>query len=353
MLKIGVYAISLNEQQFAERWAKSAADADYLLVADTGSTDKTVSILKQNNVHVHHISVRPWRFDDARNAALALLPSELDVVIALDMDEILLPDWYQTIQENWNGGCNRLRYDYVWSWFNNEPDIIYKGDKIAGRHTHRWKHPVHEVLKPTVPEVVKFINETLIEHHPDDSKSRGQYLPLLELAVREDPTDDRNAHYLGREYFNYGRANDAINELYRHLDLPSAKWNTERAASMRYIAKSYEQLGDLDAANAWYTHATLEDKTYREALVDMARFTLARNNFHQTIHYCEQAEKLPSNGGLYLNERYALKEGPFDLASVAHFYLGNRLKAIELCEKAIALNPYDDHLRENLRMMKS
>ena len=29
-------------------------------------------------------------------------------------------------------------------------------------------------------------------------KSRGQYLPLLELSEEEDPEDDRNMHYLGR-----------------------------------------------------------------------------------------------------------------------------------------------------------
>ncbi len=40
-----------------------------------------------------------------------------------------------------------------------------------------------------------------LEHHADRSKSRGQYLPLLELAVEEDPNNDRNVHYLGREYF--------------------------------------------------------------------------------------------------------------------------------------------------------
>ena len=34
-----------------------------------------------------------------------------------------------------------------------------------------------------------------LNHYPDSKKSRSSYLPLLELSVEEDPTDDRNMHY--------------------------------------------------------------------------------------------------------------------------------------------------------------
>lgn len=41
-MKIAVYAISKNEEQFVERFCNSAKDADLILIADTGSTDGTV-----------------------------------------------------------------------------------------------------------------------------------------------------------------------------------------------------------------------------------------------------------------------------------------------------------------------
>lgn len=37
-MKIAVYTIAKNEKQFVEEWYNSAKDADYLLIADTGST---------------------------------------------------------------------------------------------------------------------------------------------------------------------------------------------------------------------------------------------------------------------------------------------------------------------------
>src|SRR5690348_5426988 len=85
-MKVAVYTIALNEAAHAERWAASAVEADYRIVADTGSTDGTVERLTRAGVTVHSIRVRPWRFDVARNAAMALLPADVDVCLSMDMD---------------------------------------------------------------------------------------------------------------------------------------------------------------------------------------------------------------------------------------------------------------------------
>ena len=92
-MKVAVYTIALNEAAHAERWANSAVDADYRIVADTGSTDDTVERLTRAGVTVHRIAIRPWRFDDARNAAMALIPDDVDVCCSMDMDRWLAPGW--------------------------------------------------------------------------------------------------------------------------------------------------------------------------------------------------------------------------------------------------------------------
>ena len=77
-----------------------------------------------------------------------------------------------------------------------------------------WKHPVHEVLEFSGDkEVWVTTNEITVDHYPDSTKSRSSYLPLLELSVKEKPEDDRNMHYLGREYMFYGKYNEAIDTL--------------------------------------------------------------------------------------------------------------------------------------------
>ena len=92
--------------------------------------------------------------------------------------------------------------------------VVFFADKIHARKGFRWVNPVHEVLRydggayqtVTVPGIQ-------LDHHADNTKSRAQYLPLLELAVQEDPQNDRNTHYLGREYLFRGEYQKAIDML--------------------------------------------------------------------------------------------------------------------------------------------
>jgi hypothetical protein len=49
-LKIAVYAIALNEEQHVDRWCDSVEGADVVVVADTGSRDRTVECLRARGV---------------------------------------------------------------------------------------------------------------------------------------------------------------------------------------------------------------------------------------------------------------------------------------------------------------
>ena len=192
-MKIAVYTIALNEEQFVKDWYESAKEADYLLIADTGSTDGTIDLARSLGIAVVNISIKPWRFDDARNASLAALPADIDYCIALDMDEVLIPGWREKL-EAVDENSTRPRYKYTWNWnADGSPGLQYGGDKIHKRHGYRWKHPVHEVLVTDRLDEVQSWISLEIHHHADNSKPRSQYMPLLAQSVKEDPYDDRNA----------------------------------------------------------------------------------------------------------------------------------------------------------------
>ena len=72
---------------------------------------------------------------------------------------------------------------------------------IHRRFGYRWVCACHETLvaEPGWPDVIRRAPGVVTHHWPDRRKSRGQYLGLLRLAVRERPTDGRMMHYLGRE----------------------------------------------------------------------------------------------------------------------------------------------------------
>src|SRR5579871_5797860 len=103
-MRIVVYAIALNEVIHVSRFLETCAAADEIIVSDTGSTDGTVEALRAGGATVHSISIKPWRFDVARNASLSLLPMDADVCIALDLDEVLIPGWRDEIEARWVPG---------------------------------------------------------------------------------------------------------------------------------------------------------------------------------------------------------------------------------------------------------
>lgn len=222
-LKLAVVAIAKNEEQFAARFLESCWGADYVIVADTGSTDPTIGALynawdyapKSLELTVCRISVRPWRFDTARNAVLALCPDDANFVITLDLDEVLIDGWRGKIEKALakTPNATRISYGYVWNHdADGNPLTQFRANRIYSRNGYRWVYPCHETLSryDGAPEVFSHVDGVLIEHYADDAKPRSSYLPLLEMGVRENPTDRRCSLYLLREQlFTCGVTHDS------------------------------------------------------------------------------------------------------------------------------------------------
>ena len=340
-MKIAIYTIAKNEEQFVQRWYESAKQADHLLILDTGSTDGTTALAHSLGIHTITREFTPWRFDTARNTALAMLPQDIDICIALDMDEILLPGWRETLAAI-PTGTTRPHYKYTWSW---NPDgtegLTYGGDKIHTRHGYHWKHPVHEVLKPEIEEHQHWVTGLEIHHHPDSSKSRTQYLPLLKLAVEEDPRDDRNQFYLARELYFHRDYGLAQYHFSRHLEL--SLWNPERAASHRYLAKMRP-----DAAEFHLYRAIAESPERRESWVALAQHYHDQHNWGRCRMAASQALAITVKPLDYLCEGDAWGWLPHDLLAIACHHLGDTDEAFQHGATACSLNPTDLRLQANL-----
>ena len=348
--KVVVYAICKNEQQFVERWVNSMKEADEIYVLDTGSTDNTVSELKKRNVNVKSKKIEPWRFDVARNMSLDLVPEDTDICVCTDLDEVLEPGWRNKLEELWDNNINRLRYNYNWSFDEyGKPAVNFYIEKIHDRNNYKWTYPVHEVLTYTSEnkEIFKTTDEITVNHYPDSSKSRSSYLPLLELSVEENPDDDRNMHYLGREYMFHSMWNECIDTLIRHLNLPSATWKDERAASMRFIARSYKNLKRYDESRMWLDKAIKETPYLRDAYVERAILEYTLNNYSDVEKYALEALKITKHAKSYINEPFSWDHTVYDLLSISTFYQGRIKESLEYINKALNISPDDERLLKN------
>ena len=269
-MKIVVYAICKNEEKFVDRWYESVKEADAIYVLDTGSSDNTLLKLKEHGIIVKEKEYDFFRFDVARNDSLNMVPLDYDICVCLDLDEVIMKGWREKLEKIWNFDTTRLRYNYNWSLDElDNPIVNFYIEKIHKRKGYMWKHPVHEVLYYDSEEVFITTDDITVNHYPDNKKSRSSYLPLLELSVKEEPLNDRNTHYLGREYMYYGKYQECIDTLIKHLNLESAKWKDERCASMRFIARCYRYLKRYNEANMWLEKAIEEAPYLRDPYVEM------------------------------------------------------------------------------------
>lgn len=351
-MQIAIYAISLNEGLHVERFMEACKDADHIVIADTGSTDRSPAMFRDLGATVHTIGISPWRFDDARNASLALVPTDVDVCFCLDIDEIPAPGWRDNIENVWVPGVTmRGEYNYIWS--HNEdgsPGVQFLNAKMHSRHGYRWRHPCHEALYPDrISEVRASIPDLRVDHWPDASKSRGSYLGLLQTAVREEPHEPRNAHYLAREYYYYGRHDEAIAEFQRYLDMQGG-FLEERAGSMVYIGRCLAAQGKDPLP--WYHRAIAELPTMREPWVAFAEACYLKQDWANCFAAATTALSIPRRPGAYMNEPRCYGATPDDLAALGAWYIGLHAEAIEHARAALRHAPDDTRLRDNLDFME-
>lgn len=352
-MKICVYAICKNEEKFIKRWYESVKEADGIYVLDTGSTDNSVNLLESLGVVVRQEIINPWRFDVARNKSLEMIPKTFDICICLDLDEVLEKGWYQNIKSLWKDGLTRLRYVYNWSLDkNNQPIISFYGEKIHKRNGFTWVNPVHEILKYKGEEKYLYTDKVIVNHYPDSKKSRSSYLPLLELAVKEDPSNDRNMHYLGREYMYYGKYEDAISTLERHLNLKSATWKDERCASMRFIARCYMKLNRPREALMWSSLAIKESPYLRDAYMEKALITYELKKFKETEKLCREALKIKKHPKTYINEVFTTDLNIYDILSVVCFYNGKYRSSLRYVKLALELDKDNERLISNKKLIE-
>jgi glycosyltransferase involved in cell wall biosynthesis len=348
-VKIAVCAIAKNEAEFIPRFCKSAKEADLILIADTGSTDGLPEVAREHGAEVHHICITPWRFDLARNAALALLPRDIDIVISLDIDELLQPGWREEIERVWVPGVTtRLRYMFDWGC-----GIQFFYEKIFARHGYFFHHPCHEYPVPDgrIEEVWAQTNMLLAVHKPDPTKSRGQYMDLLELSVKEDPDCPRNAFYYARELSFHARWQDSIDACNSYLKLPRATWQNERCYAYRVMGRCYNELGNWEEAEKAFQMAASEAPNTREPWCELAMLNYRQARWEECFAYSMRTLRIKDRLQVYTCDPAVWGYQPHDLAAISAWNLGLKDVALEQAKIAVELEPNDQRLKNNLDLI--
>jgi len=349
-IKIAVYSIALNEAKFVRRWAESARYADLVLLADTGSRDKTRFIAKSLGVTTYRIDVTPWRFDVARNASLALIPADFDICIQLDLDEVLPEDWREKVEAAWRAGNKWPLYRNVYTRF---PDGKVRSHvnsfKIHPRKGFIWKYPIHEILVQTDNEIHKReLIDLDIDHLMDLSKPRRSYLNLLEAAVVEDPSDWRMAHYLTREYIKYKNWPKVLATAGQALSL-NRGLDVEKAATNMWASEACRWLGHWSFAESYATEAVNQAPSFYEAWHWRAHIAHLQSKWQDCNNFASKILTLDRQDHILVKPAVWEWWG-YDLMALSFNKLGEHKDAIKYGELALAGNPENERLQRNMKI---
>jgi tetratricopeptide (TPR) repeat protein len=355
-MRIGIYAIAKDEIENFEGWLGATETADYRLLVDTGSTDGTVRAAHlveyglgatgKAPFECKQISVAPFRFDDAWNAALAFMPDNIDVCIHLGLDIRPDPDWREKIEQAWPTDTDHA---VMQCWFESDA-LRWRYPFVHSRHGYRWHYPIHELVMadPRI-ESVNLMSELTFRtfgSRQSSEENRDRNIALLEAARTENPSDPRLLHYLGREYMYAGKLKQAVEMFELHCG--SNDFPAQRSESWRYIGDCFVLEKPIrEVPLGPYKMATKVAPDRREGWVALADLCRKQDRWQMCLESAEKALEITEQHW-YFNWPFAWGANPYDLAGLGAWFVGDVDKAREYGQRALELEPENDRLKNNL-----
>lgn len=353
-VQLSLAMIVKNEEALLARVLSDAADVcDEMVVIDTGSTDDTISIAKDNGAVVHDIV---WRddFATARNASFAWCSHPW--VMWLDADDVIPEQTKAAIHKvkEWlHDGVDIVATPYHCSI---DPDGSVQLSTIRERIVRResgfkWEGRIHECIPMENAKSV-YIPEIVIEHRPGQKRREShsdRNLRLLEGEIAKGHPTSRTLFYYANELYDHKRYGEAL-RYYREYLGADKRPSPDRFWALLYVAESARVLRDEDTVRAASADAIALDPSRAEGYVSLGRLFFDRQEWAQAVPlFVAATSAVKPNFGTIRHFDYGY--APWDYLSVALEKLGRREEALAASQRALPGNPQAGRIRANMHWM--
>ena len=271
--KVCVYAICKNEEINVEAWLLGVKDADMIRVVDTGSTDRTVELLKNFShddmlvIEDYNIFGEGANFDFgsarecARRIALDNIQNRLKkkdddfwIMLTLDFDEFANDQLIPTIKKVWNPEYDSLAIKGLTINFDNNQ---IESEQVISHKVHsanpgwRWVRPIHEELvlnsDSNNPQGnILFTDEETMNylsyiHNQDLTKDR-MYYERTKNAYNNGWNDSTGAIYYAWECFNKKKYGEWFRLNVECFSKVTEDTNDPHYGDWQYICQSYTNI---------------------------------------------------------------------------------------------------------------
>jgi glycosyltransferase involved in cell wall biosynthesis len=324
---------------------------DCWAIVDTGSTDGTQQIIRENLRGLDGTLLeRAWRdFGHNRNEALQLARDRADYLLFIDADETLYapPDFAWPAL---GGDAYYLLTEYAGTTYS-------RCALVATRLDWRWVGVLHEFLQSTPAATIRHLDWPRIQVSHDGARARDPKtyendVAILERVLADEPDNARNAFYLAQSYRDAGNL-DRAREAYRRR-ASMGGFAEEIWFSLYQIGVLRERLGHSpgDVSRA-YLEAWEYRPTRGEPLSQLARYHRERKEFALGYLYARQACAIPMPPDLLFVDVSMYQWRALDELAACAYYVGAFDEGRTASERLLGegLLPAQQRLRveENLR----
>ena len=297
-MTLGLCMIVKNEEETLGRCLESVAGIfDEIVIADTGSTDRTKSVAMRYTDKIYEY---PWHYDFAAARNFSFSRAKSDYLMWLDADDVLLDtdrEKLLALKSRLDGSVNAyyFRYDAAFDENGNVALYFYRERIVKRSCEFRWESPVHETLCVRPPLCFENISVT---HKKGAHKERGRNLFIFaHMFANGTIPDDRQKYYFARELCDNGLYDTAASAF--EWFLRGDGWNEDKIGACRALALCRKMTGERKKQYAALIKSFDFGEPRSEICCDLGEFFMAENDYPKAIFWYKLAvnESTQSNGG--------------------------------------------------------
>jgi glycosyltransferase involved in cell wall biosynthesis len=319
---------------------------DEIIIVDTGSVDNTVEIAKKYTDKIYHFE---WidDFSAARNFSFEKCIKEM--IYWSDGDDYILPADIKKINEYDFTGKDMVLCNYIYSHdeFGANKSVVPRERFFRRSLGLKWEGAIHEV----VPLQGKYYVTDIETHHDKQQGTSERNLAILERIVEKNPSP-RNLYYLGKEYIDFNRIDDAINNLLKFLDCRGTFWENVFQAHYKLANCYLIKKNDEKFIFHIFESIKMEDRQ-AEPFYFLGLYYMNKQNWQRAIRWfevCIQMERPKDLLSPYQPEYYTWL--PALNACVCYNSIGETQKAYDRNKKVLKYRSKDLRAVENERILR-
>ncbi|WP_251561309.1 glycosyltransferase [Paenibacillus pasadenensis] len=347
MPTISLCMIVKNEEELLEQCLNSLRGvADEIIIADTGSTDRTKEIARSYTEHVLDFT---WvdDFSAARNYVFSQASQEY--IFWLDADDVLLDEDRNkllALKEELDpsiDGCSMF-YHYSFDDYG-KVNLKFRRNRLVKRSREfKWHGAVHEYLDVSG----NVIDTDIAVTHKRVHEAKGRNLTIYENKLRGGAQlSPRDQYYYANELRDNGDHARAAQQYERFLEMEQG-WVADKVAACDKLSDCYYRLGEHDKERQAALRALEYDTPRAEICCRLGYHFLLREKYSIAVFWYKLAASLdqPEEDWGFRNEQ-CWTWLPHVQLSVCYYRLGKERLAWEHNEQALRYRPQDQRLLGN------